>query len=430
MDIKVTIKNPKGSIQAIASKSQAHRHLICSALSGSSNSILIKETSLDIEATVSCLNSLGASIIKTQTGFDVTPITLVNKYAILDCNESGSTFRFMLPITCALHADAIFIMKPGLAKRPITQLYKQLENKGCNMSSEGSVPFITKGQLQPGEFRLPGDISSQYITGLLMALPLLKEQSSILLDSKLESSGYVDITIDVLHKYGIKINRIENGYAIPGKQKYISPKQVEIEKDWSNAAFFLCAGALTTYGITVEGLDVDCYQKDKSILEILKRMGAIVEDSSKQITVKRNILIATDIDASEIPDLVPILSLVASVSEGTTKIFNAKRLRIKESDRLQSTCDMLKALGADIEVEDDSLIINGKNMLSGGTIDSCNDHRIAMTAAISSIVCENPVTIKDAQAVNKSYPSFFEDLAIIGGNIETVSGGNDVFSIR
>lgn len=430
MDISVTIKNPFGHIKAITSKSYAHRHLICSALSDKTNFVEIQETSQDIDATVRCLNALGSNITHEKNGFRVEPITKANRNAVLDCKESGSTFRFLLPISCALGADSSFTMQPGLAKRPITPLYMQLAAKGCTFSQEGVVPFLTKGRLKSGTYELTGDVSSQYITGLLMALPLLKESSRIILSSKLESSGYVDMTIDVLSGYGIHINRIQQGFEIPDNIEYHSSGHADVEKDWSNASFFLCAGALSEQGITVEGLNVKSLQKDKMILDILSRMGAAISVNNNYVTIRKDKLSATDIDASEIPDLVPILSLMASVSRGKTVIYNAKRLRIKESDRLSSTYDMLKRLGADIKEEQDSLIITGKQMLNGGSVYSFNDHRIAMTAAIASIVSKETVIIQDAQAVNKSYPDFFKDFAEIGGITKIVSGGSNVISVR
>lgn len=423
MDISVTIKNPFGHIKAITSKSYAHRHLICSALSDTPNFVEITDTSSDIEATIQCLNSLGANITQTETGFHVDPISTIRKNAVLDCNESGSTFRFLLPIACALGAESSFIMKPGLANRPITPLYIQLAKKGCILSPEKSIPLSTKGKLRSGTYKLAGDVSSQYITGLLLALPLLSKKSRIILNTKLESSGYIDMTIDVLSKYNVQIIKTEEGYEIPEDMQYHTTypaRQTPVEKDWSNAAFFLCAGAFSEHGITVEGLNTNSYQKDRMVLDILKIMGASVYIKENLITISKSQLYATDIDASEIPDLVPILALLASISRGTTHIYNAKRLRIKESDRLSSTCDMLKKLGADIEEKQDSLVIKGKEALNGGTVHSHNDHRIAMTAAIASIVCKNPVIIKDAHAVNKSYPAFFEDFASIGGITERI----------
>ncbi|NLF37412.1 MAG: 3-phosphoshikimate 1-carboxyvinyltransferase [Clostridiaceae bacterium] len=430
MNISLTINNPTGEINAIASKSYAHRHLICSALSDKPNYLKINQSSQDIEATINCLNALGATIVKNDNGIAISPISKIIKNACLDCNESGSTFRFMLPISCALNSESVFQMKPGLARRPITNLYLQLKSKGCILSEEGSVPFYANGQLQGGDFSLPGNISSQFITGLLMALPLLNLKSTITLTSDLESSGYVDITIDVLKNYGVNIEKKFNKFIIPENQKYISPGNADIEKDWSNAAFFLCAGALTDKGITVTGLNRNSHQKDMYILNVLKDIGADISFSENKITVKKNKLNSFELDAKEIPDIIPVLSLVASLSKGTSRIYNAKRLRIKESDRLSSIYDMLKKIGAQIEQDDDTLLITGKPMLKGGIVDSFNDHRIAMTAAIASISCENPVIIKDAQAINKSYPSFLDDFIKIGGKVETVSGGNDVFSIR
>ena len=425
MDISVTIKNPFGHIKAITSKSYAHRHLICSALSDTPNFVEITDTSSDIEATIQCLNSLGANITQTETGFHVDPISTIRKNAVLDCNESGSTFRFLLPIACALGAESSFIMKPGLANRPITPLYIQLAKKGCILSPEKSIPLSTKGKLRSGTYKLAGNVSSQYITGLLLALPLLRKKSSIILNTKLESSGYIDMTIDVLSRYNIQVIKTEEGYEIPEDMQYhlkgyYPAGQTPVEKDWSNAAFFLCAGAFSEHGITVEGLNTSSYQKDRMILDILRMMGASVYVNDNFVTIKKSQLHAIDIDASEIPDLVPILALLACISKGTTHIYNAKRLRIKESDRLSSTYDMLSKLGAEIEEKQDSLVIKGQEALNGGAVHSHNDHRIAMTAAIASIVCKDPVVIKDAHAVNKSYPAFFEDFASIGGITERI----------
>ena len=420
MDISVTVKNPGGTVKAITSKSHAHRHLICSALSDVPNFVEVTDTSSDIDATVQCLNSLGANITAEKNGFYINPIKTVRINALLDCNESASTFRFLLPVTCALGAKSSFIMKKGLSKRPITPLYNQLIGKGCTLSLEGTVPFLTEGQLKSGIYQLPGDVSSQYISGLLLALPLLKNKSGILLTSDLQSSGYVDMTADVMNQYNVKIIKTEKGFEIPGNATYTPTGNMSIEKDWSNAAFFLCAGAFSERGITVTGLNIHSRQTDKTIIDILKTTGAYVTVNKDSVTVKKNRLNATDIDASQIPDLVPVLALLAAVAEGTTNIFNAKRLQLKESNRLSSTYDMLKTLGADITEKPDSLVITGKEMLNGGTVCSHNDHRIAMTAAIASVVCENAVIIKEAHAVNKSYPAFFRDFASIGGITERI----------
>lgn len=420
MDISVGAKNTGGTVKAITSKSHAHRHLICSALSDVPCFVEITDTSADIEATLQCLNSLGAAITATDKGFNVQPLAAVRKNAILDCNESGSTFRFLLPVTCALGAQSSFIMKQGLSSRPITSLHKLLTEKGCVLSPEGSIPFHTEGKLTGGIYELEGNVSSQYVTGLLLALPLLKKKSTVLLTTPLQSSGYVDITVDILSAYNVNIIKTEKGFDIPDDAHYHPEGKITVEKDWSNAAFFLCAGAFSECGITVTGLNIHSYQKDKTIIDILKTMGAFVSVNDDSITVKKNKLYATDIDASEIPDLVPIIALTASVSSGTTSIYNAERLRIKESDRLSSTCDMLKRLGADIKEKTDSLVIKGKRILNGGTVHSYNDHRIAMTAAIASIVCRDVVIIKGAHAVNKSYPAFFEDFESVGGITERI----------
>ncbi len=434
-NVKVIIKNPHGTLEAIESKSQAHRYIIGCALSDKPNKFTLKEMSQDIEATISCLNSLGANI-STNTSkkesdllsnndnqnneISIEPIKIVRKKTILDCNESGSTFRFLLPLACALESESIFVMKEGLAKRPIKDLYNQLIKNGCKLSIEGSLPFHTKGKLEASDYVLPGDVSSQYISGLLMALPLLDRKSSISLSSTVESLGYIEMTLDMLKTFhiDIKVSSDFMKYEIEGNQKYISSSNVSIEKDWSNSAFFLAAGALSDKEIIIKGLNLESLQKDKMILDILKKMGADIAIDKTAISIKKKELKALDIDVGQIPDLVPILSILCSLAKGTSKIYNAKRLRIKESDRIESTYQMLKALGADVTSGEDFLIIKGKPQLNGGQINSFNDHRIAMSGAIAAIVSREPVIIENAKAINKSYPSFFDDFKKVGGQIQ------------
>jgi 3-phosphoshikimate 1-carboxyvinyltransferase len=448
MNIKITRPVQGGTIRAVVSKSQAHRLLICAALSSKESQVVCPETNNDIDATVRCLNALGADIVNDGGVFSVRPVTApVVGERLLDVGESGATLRFMLPVACALGADAIFHMHGRLPARPLSPLYEELMAHGCALSPYGMNPLHTSGHLKSGSYTMPGNISSQFISGLMFALPLISGDSVIKITGEIESKPYVDMTIAALNKYGVIIKPGHHGYIIRGKQHYTSKETVNIEGDWSNAAFWLSAGALTACAgrgrevtdaigdsvntsaagsisgapdITVTNLNHASLQGDKSILKILERFGARVEVSKESARVKSGFLKGIDIDAGDIPDLVPILAAVASVADGKTTIYNAGRLRAKESDRLKTVTETLAALGADITEAQESLVINGKKQLVGGTVSAHGDHRIAMTAAVASTVCSGPVIIKDAEAVNKSYPGFFRDFAALGGNTEEV----------
>lgn len=379
------------TIEIISSKSDAHRALICGALSKNPCHVSYKGTSKDIEATEACLRALkeGASD--------------------MHCGESGSTLRFLLPVMGALGHCASFHMEGRLPQRPLSPLYEELEKHGCALSPQGEVPLTIAGQLQPGIFTLPGNVSSQYISGLLFALPLLEGDSDIQIQGFLESAPYVDMTTTTLTQFGIIVEKTEYGYHIPGGQIYTAPAFYKVEGDWSNACFHLAAGALTEGGITVTGLNPDSLQGDRAILDILKEMGASVEVTPESISVTPGkVLRGTQIDVSQIPDMTPILSVLALAAQGTTEIRNAGRLRIKESDRLTAITETLTALGGHIEEQAEGLIIHGGHSLEGGIIDTHNDHRIAMMAAAASLISDGTVTIRGAQAVEKSYPDFFD----------------------
>ena len=443
MNIQITKPIQGGTIKAIASKSEAHRLLICAALSGCESFIELAETSEDIEATLRCLTTLGAvAEIKqaaqtTFSGIYITPInriTLKNatsegKTYILDCGESGATLRFMLPVCGALGINAQFHMSGRLPSRPLSALYNEMTSHGYTLSAQGVSPLNCNGQLQSGTYTLPGNISSQYISGLLLALPFLADEigeSLIQITSSLESRPYVDMTIDAMRLFGAQVYEDSpNTFRIPGNQKTHPAKKLQVGGDWSNAAFWLSAGAIGNHSITCTGLDLNSKQGDKAICEILEQFGANVLKSESSVTVSPGKLHGIEIDAENTPDLVPILAAVASVSEGQTVIKNAGRLRIKESDRLHTVTEMLTGVGADVIETEDGLIITGKKpliggnaTLSGGVIHSHNDHRIAMTAAILASVCTNPVEIIGADAINKSYPGFFEDFKALGGEFE------------
>jgi 3-phosphoshikimate 1-carboxyvinyltransferase len=416
-----------GEIKAIPSKSQAHRLLICAALADGGTYIECGETSDDIDATVRCLNSLGASVTHDGAGFAVKPLAAPASSDVItqDCGESGSTLRFMLPVCCALGATAEFIMRGRLPERPMMPLLKAINLHGCEFSATGNN-LRCSGQLTSGVFELPGDVSSQFTSGLLLALPLLGDDSVLIVEGKEESRRYASLTLDALGRFNIRIERkvpqanVRSIYVIKRSEGFRSPGKASVDGDWSNAAFWLCAGAIGGNEVTCSGLNLGSRQGDMAILRLLERFGADVAYEASSVTVKPSGLRGIEIDASDVPDLVPALSVVAAVAEGDTLVYSAGRLRMKESDRLASITAALRDLGADVDKTHDGLIIRGKKALSGGTTTSFGDHRIAMMAAIASTVCENPVTIKGAEAVNKSYPGFFRDFEKLGGVVRSV----------
>jgi 3-phosphoshikimate 1-carboxyvinyltransferase len=401
----------KGEIYAVASKSEAHRALICAALADGTTRVECHETNDDIDATVSCLCALGAKIHRDASGFFVQPINRVNGGAALECNESGSTLRFLLPVAAALGADCSFYMRGRLPQRPLSPLYELLSDNGISLGKMGQSPLCISGKLSAGNYSIAANVSSQYISGLLMALSICHGTSKLALTGKIESAPYIDMTVDALTHFGasIEFNTDNNTFYIDGKSRLTSPTVASVGGDWSGGAFFLCAGAIGKSSVTVRGLDVGSRQGDKKILSVLEAMGARTEVGDGAITVYPSKIHGTNIDAAQIPDLVPILATVASVAEGKTVIYNASRLRLKESDRIQSTCDFLARLGANIAPTDDGMIISGKSALVGGVVDSFGDHRIAMSAAIASLVCTEKVTVRGFEATAKSYPSFAEN---------------------
>lgn len=405
MDIKITPSALSGSIEGIASKSFAHRALICAALAKDKSRIKINTTSQDIEATVSCLRSLGAEINICGNVYEITPIAALPEKATVDCRESGSTIRFLLPVICALGVKTEIHGSGRLPERPLSPLKEELIRAGASISD--SFPLSVSGKIGFGEYTLRGDVSSQFVTGLLLALSVLDGKSRINLLPPVESRPYIDITLDVLKIFGADITEENNTFYINGGS--LSGCDYTVEADWSNAAFWLCSG------VEVSSLNTDSVQGDKAIIDVLRSMGADIAQNGSSFRADLSNLHGAEIDASQIPDAVPVIASVAATANGKTVIYNAQRLRLKESDRLQTVTAMLTSLGADITETDDGLIINGKESLFGGKTDSYGDHRIAMAAAVASTKCKNDVIITNAQAVNKSYPEFFNDFNSIGG---------------
>lgn len=405
MDIKITPAPISGRIEGIASKSFAHRALICACLAKGESRIKINTTSADIEATVLCLENLGAKIEKNGDIYTVSPIANAPGSAVINCNESGSTLRFLLPVVAALGIKTKINASGRLPERPLSPLKEELIRMGAEISD--AFPLAVSGRLNSGEFTMRGDVSSQFVTGLLMALSYLGGGKINLLPP-VQSRPYIDITLQVLKRFGADIKEENNAFYI--KNADLHGCDFTVEADWSNAAFPLCMGA------EVSGLDPDSTQGDKAIIDVLNKMGAVITENNGCFKADVSALYGCRIDASDIPDAVPVIAAVAATAEGETVIYNAERLRLKESDRIQTTAHMICALGGEIAETDDGLIIKGKKILDGGETLSFNDHRIAMAAAVAACSCKGDVIIRQAEAVNKSYPAFFDDYNKLGGN--------------
>ena len=397
-----------GEVCIPSSKSVAHRLLICAALGTEKTTLLIDGFSRDILATAKCLRALGAGIEAKGRRIRVTPIQKPVGGGLLPCGESGSTLRFLLPVAGALGVSGYFKMEGRLPERPM-QIYEDvLRAHGMEISRDGSF-LRFGGQLRSGDYSLPGDVSSQYFSGLLMALPRLSGDSAVTAEGTLESAGYIRLTEDALALSGVKIERNGQTWRVPGSQRFALPGVLRVEGDWSNAAFFLCMGALSEQGVSVHGLNLASAQGDMAVLDILRQFGASVEACDGAVTVRRAELSPVTIDAAPIPDLVPVLSALACGATGDTRIINAARLRMKESDRLQTTAKLISDLGGAVDELPDGLVIHGTGSLTGGRVDSCGDHRIAMSAAVAAGLCRESVMIGGADCVQKSYPAFWED---------------------
>ncbi len=428
MDMRVTPSALGGAIPAIASKSEAHRLLICAAFADGVTDIDCNTSSQDIDATAECLRALGAQITRTKKGFRVVPAEEVAAGALLDCGESGSTMRFLLPVVAALGCDASLTGHGRLPQRPLSPLYEVLAENGCGLGPQGTVPLPVRGKLRSGRFEIAGNVSSQYVSGLLMAAPLAGGACEVFVTEPVESLPYIDITCAALAEFGVSVERskhAENGkngllFKVSSGARYRTPGYVRVGGDWSNAAFWLAAGALNEAGVTVEGVDMRSTQGDRAILGALALLGARVERGARSVTVHPDHLKGCRLDVSSCPDLVPPLAAVAACAEGATTIVGAARLRIKESDRLQTVSDAVVALGGRVDQTEDGLIVHGVGELAGGCADAANDHRIAMMSAVLASRASGPTVIRGAQCVAKSYPAFFEDLRALGGACQEV----------
>lgn len=392
MDIVIEPRKLSGKLNIIPSKSQAHRLLICAAFADKPTSLLCSETNRDMETTADCLRALGAGILQSEQGYEVTPVKHIPQSAVVNCRDSGSTLRFLLPVVGALGVDTTFHMEGRLPHRPLSPLWEEMERMGCILSRPTEPTLRCQGRLQSGNFSIDGGVSSQFITGLLLALSLLPGKSRLNITGKIESRPYIDMTRKALALFGVDADDL-------GGQIVRSPGQLQVEGDWSGAAFFLAANALGS-DCLVEGLDRASIQGDRAIETLVLKL---CEGRA-------------EIDGADIPDLIPILSVVAACKHGAL-FTHIERLQLKESNRIETICQMLKELGCRAEYGKNGLEVF-PCVLTGGTVDACNDHRIAMSAAIAATAAKGPVTILGAQCAEKSYPRFWAEYARLGGNYE------------
>ena len=385
MDIRIIPQKLRGAVTPPASKSMAHRAVLAMALAGGTGTLSNLSDSQDIQATKRCV----AALQDPRPGGELP---------FMDCGESGSTLRFLIPIALAAAGGGVFTGHGRLMERPQQPYFDIFDEKGIFYGQTDGV-LTVRGTLTPGVYRLPGNVSSQFVTGLLYALPLLPGDSTIEITTPLESGGYVDMTLDMLEKFGISVqNKNYAVFHIPGNQVY-QGRDITVEGDWSQAGFWYSANFLDNQ-VAIQGLNADSTQGDRVVASLYWKLAKPGD---------------TDIDVSGCPDLLPPLAVMAAVRSGTTRFVNAARLRIKESDRLATTAALLNALGGHAEEGPDSLTVRGVPAFSGGTVDGANDHRIVMAAAIAATRSSAPVTILGAEAVRKSYPSFWEDYKQLGG---------------
>lgn len=424
-NLKIYPGKLSGEVKIPPSKSMAHRAVICAALGDGVSKVTNIDYSDDIIATIEAMSALGAKITKKEDYLEVYGINSpenikansVKSERTIDCNESGSTLRFLVPIAALFDGVNRFVGRGNLGKRPLDTYYKIFDEQGIKYSyKDGILDLKTEGKLKVGEFKMEGNISSQFITGLLFTLPLLDGDSKIVITTEMESKGYIDLTLRAIKDFGVEI--INNNYEefiIKGNQIYNSI-DYRVEGDYSQAAFFFCADALSS-NIVLNDLKLHSLQGDKEVIDILQRMGLKLNNKDNGLIGSASLgLKSTIIDGSQCPDIIPVVSLVAALSEGTTEIINAGRLRIKECDRLAAVTSELNKLGAKIIEKEEGLIIEGVKKLKGNVeVWSHKDHRIAMTMAIASTMCKEPIILKDYECVSKSYPQFWDDFKNLGG---------------
>ena len=417
MKVSVSPGKVSGHIQAISSKSHAHRLLICAALSKRPTKVACKDVSEDIACTASGLRALCADISYEDGSFSVHP-RKPSEEALIDCGESGSTYRFLLPVAAALGGRFTFRLHGRLPQRPMGIFYDLLNKNGIKVGGIGSEFVSIDGKLSAAHYEIAGNISSQFITGLMLCAPLIGKDVAITLSTPLQSAAYADITMSAQEQFSVYPFRDENRIVVPFGQGYQSPGEVQAQGDWSNAAFWLSAAAAGGSSLSMSGLDLNSSQGDKAIIDMLKRFGSLVKMEDGIVTVEKSKLQGCTIDIDATPDLAPEIALLGLAARGETIIRNIARLRLKESDRAVSITQTLEALGGLITLEHDTIRIQGTGVLQGGSCQGHGDHRIVMMAACTAVLCEHDVVIEGAQAVSKSYPNFFEDLTSLGMKVK------------
>ncbi len=406
MNISLNTPLFKKEITAPPSKSEAHRALICASLAKSAVFIPCSATNNDIEATANCLRALGAGVEKRDGGYYVTPITSLPEKAECDCGESGTTLRFIIPLCAALGCKTTLIMHGRLPERPLSPLDTVLSEKGVSVTKDGNTATVSGKIPENAEWSIAGNVSSQFVSGMLFALTVAG--GTLTVTEKTESRPYIEMTRSIINSCGGSITECGNKYTVTPAYPLECPKKIIVGGDWSGAAFPLVIGVAGKRAVTVKGLDTNSTQGDKAILTVLKKMGARIVDGGFSVTAYPSPLKGCTVDCADIPDLVPVLAIAALKAEGKTEFINAARLRLKESDRISATVNMIRALGGNAEESADGLTVH-RSTLAGGTVNSVNDHRIAMSAAVAACLAEGRVTVLDAQCVNKSYPAFWEE---------------------
>jgi len=421
MNVLITPGKLSGTVLIPPSKSETHRAIIAASLAKGKSVISNVSYSDDILATMGAMEKIGVKFIRNGQQLVVNGVgrVFLSDDNFIDCNESGSTLRFVIPLLSLSKQKVVFIGKPGLFRRPMS-IYENMFRQMNLSFQQSDKSIIMNGSLTPGVYELPGNVSSQFISGLLFALPLLKGDSVVKLTTLLESEEYVTMTVAMLKQFGVTIDVDGSEYHIKGNQVY-TPANFTVEGDFTQMAVFAVAGFLNG-DVTVKNINPDATQPDRRILEFGQQMGGHFDIIDNGFIFHRSLTKGITIDIGQSPDIGPILALLGALSEGTTVIDNAARLQFKESNRLLSTFETLKAMGVEVQMTESSLTIKGRSNLEGGTFESFGDHRIVMMAAIAASRSAKPVLIKNADAVNKSYPDFFTDFAKIGGNFTVIEG--------
>ena len=420
MDITVSSATYHGSVTVPPSKSAAHRAILAAAMAHGRSVIKNVDLSSDIRATIGACRSLGCTVA-VEPGERYNTLTVDGGLSLsgettIDCAESGSTLRFLIPVACTLSGTKTFTGRGRLPYRPLDAYLNIFDEQSLAFShpADANLPLTVSGKLHGGSYSIDGRVSSQYVTGLLYALPVLEANSSVSVLGGFESRGYVDLTVDMLRRFGIVVGVSGDSFIIKGGQNY-RPQNITVEGDYSQAAFFIVAGTIAGE-IRIDGLDSHSLQPDRAILSIMRRMGADMTDEGGILIVKPSVLTGTEIDVSQCPDLVPPLAIAAAFAQGQTRITGAARLRIKECDRLHALAVNLHSLGIKADETNDELIIQGGSM-TGGSIDTFGDHRIAMAFAVAAASASGEIRIPGAECIDKSYPTFYDDLKALGGNI-------------